>query len=53
MRKIDTYLIKWYGPFDNRKLMMEWEEAHPEIFNLYVFQAKQKGRKDRYYCGMA
>jgi len=53
MRKIDTYLIKWYGPFDNRKLMMKWEEAHPEIFNLYVFQAKQKGRKDRYYCGMA
>lgn len=32
---------------------MEWEDTHSDTFNLYVFQAKQKGRKDRFYCGMA
>lgn len=49
----NVYLIRWYGPFENRKLMKEWEDKRHETFNLYVFQANKKGRKDRYYCGMA
>lgn len=53
MKKIDTYLIKWYGPFETRKDMKDWEASRPETFNLYVFQAKQKTGKDRFYCGMA
>lgn len=54
MKKVNTYVIKWYGPFETRQLMKEWEESrHSEKFNLYVFQAKHKSKKDRYYCGMA
>ena len=53
MQKIDTYLIKWYGPFPSRKALKKWEDKRPEMFNLYAFQAKRKGIKDKYYCGMA
>lgn len=52
MQKIDTYLIKWYGPFPSRKALKKWEDKCPEVFNLYAFQAKRKGIKDKYYCGM-
>jgi len=52
MEKVNTYLIKWYGPFKTRQLMKEWEESRSEKFNLYVFHAKPKAKKDRYYCGM-
>jgi hypothetical protein len=56
MQKINTYLIKWYGPFKSKESLKEWEDAHSEVFNLYIFQAKQKQRNDynnKYYCGMA
>lgn len=53
MKKIDTYLIKWYGPFETREEVKGWEESRPETFNLYTFQAKKRGEKDRYYCGKA
>jgi hypothetical protein len=53
MQKIDTYLIKWYGPFSSRKELSDWEKDRIEVFNLYAFQAKRKGIKDKYYCGMA
>lgn len=53
MGKIDTFLIKWYGPFESRKDVKDWEESRHETFNLYAFQAKHRGKKDRYYCGMA
>lgn len=52
MDKVNTYLIKWYGPFKTRQLMKEWEDSRSEKFNLYVFQAKHKNKRDRYYCGM-
>lgn len=52
MEKVKTYLIKWYGPFKTRQLMKKWEESRPEKFKLYVFHAKPKNKKDRYYCGM-
>ena len=52
MKKIDTYLIKWYGPFESRKNVKEWEDSRSETFCLYAFQAKHRGKKDRYYCGM-
>ena len=53
MQKIDTYLIKWYGPFKTKEELKSWEDSRAEVFNLYAFQAKQKGKKDKYYCGMA
>ena len=53
MLKIDTYLIKWYGPFKTKEDLKSWEDSRAEVFNLYAFQAKQKGKKDKYYCGMA
>jgi len=52
MQKIDTYLIKWYGPFSTRKDLKKWEKERDEVFNLYIFQAQRQGVKDKYYCGM-
>lgn len=51
MKKVGTYLIKWYGPFKSRKDVKDEEEKRLETFNLYLFQAKCRGKKDRYYCG--
>ena len=54
MQKIDTYLIKWYGPFASKEEVKGWiDQRQNVVFNLYVFQAKRKGIKDKYYCGMA
>lgn len=52
MQRIDTYLIKWYGPFASKEELKKWEDKRPEVFNLYVFQARRKCEKDKYYCGM-
>ena len=52
MQRIDTYLIKWYGPFNSKEELRKWEEKRSEVFNLYVFQARRKRNKDKYYCGM-
>ena len=52
MQKIDTYLIKWYGPFNSKEELKAWEDNRPEVFNLYVFQARRTGEQDKYYCGM-
>ena len=53
MQKIDTYLIRWYGPFSSKESLKEWEDSRDEQFNLYVFQAKQYGYESTYYCGMS
>lgn len=54
MQKTDTYLIQWYGPFSSKEDMKDWEDKKQDmVFNLYTFQAKRKGIKDKYYCGMA
>lgn len=53
MKKTDTYLIKWYGPFSSTDEVIKYEEGNLEIFNLYAFQAKMKREKSKYYCGMA
>lgn len=52
MQKKKTYLIEWYGPFSSKEELEEWELSSSEVFNLYAFQAKQKGHKNKYYCGM-
>ena len=52
MQRIDTYLIKWYGPFNSKEELRKWENKRPEVFNLYIFQARKKRNKDKYYCGM-
>ena len=53
MNRIDTFLIEWYGPFTSKESLKVWEDNNrPKVFNLYAFQAKQKNRKDKYYCGM-
>jgi hypothetical protein len=52
MKKRDTFLIKWYGPFSTVDDLKDWEEEREEVFNLYAFQAKQN-KKSKYYCGMA
>lgn len=51
--KTDTYLIRWYGPFASRKILKKWQDKRKEVFNLYIFRAQRKGRKDKYYCGKA
>ena len=52
MQKSDTYLIEWYGPFFSKEELKKWEDTRSDKFNLYVFQAKQTGKSDKYYCGM-
>lgn len=53
MKLSNIYLIKWYGPFSTKEEIKEWEDIHlPIRFNLYAFQARQKSKKDKYYCGM-
>lgn len=52
MQRIDTYLIRWYGPFTSKEELRKWEDKRPEVFNLYVFQARRKRNKNKYYCGM-
>ena len=52
MSKFNTYLIKWYGPFSSKEELKDWEDKHPDSFNLYAFQARNKGKQDKYYCGM-
>ena len=57
MTEKDVYLIRWYGPFKNRKELRDWEieDKANEFFFLYLFQAKKKGKgvqKYDYYCGM-
>ena len=52
MRKFNTYLIKWYGPFSSKEELKDWEDKLSESFNLYAFHAKNKDKQDKYYCGM-
>ena len=52
MRKFNTYLIKWYGPFSSKEKLKDWEDKLSESFNLYAFHAKNKDKQDKYYCGM-
>ena len=53
MQKTDIYLIDWYGPFTSKEELKKWEDNHPDVFNLYAFQAKQSTNKNKYYSGMA
>ncbi|MBO7589705.1 MAG: hypothetical protein J6T18_09830 [Bacteroidaceae bacterium] len=51
----DVFLIRWYGPFESREQLSEWEikDRPNQFFYLYLFQAKKKGKtKYDYYCGM-
>ena len=48
MQKIDTFLIKWYGPFSSVEELKDWEDEQKEVFNLYAFQAKQN-KKSSFY----
>lgn len=52
MHKFNTYLIQWYGPFSSKEALEKWEQSRSEVFNLYAFRAKRKGKKNKYYCGM-
>ena len=50
------FLIKWYGPFDNRKDVEDWEEKHKSVrCSLYLLNGKLKyaKTKESYYCGMS
>lgn len=53
MEIIDTYLVRWYGPFSSRLELKKWELQRKEKFSLYIFQAQKKGALcSNYYCGM-
>ena len=52
MHKFNTYLIQWYGPFSSKEALEKWEQSRSEVFNLYAFRAKRKGKKNKYSCGM-
>lgn len=52
MSKSESYVIQWYGPFVSIEDVKEWEEEDSSKYNLYIFQAKPKKGKNKYYCGM-
>ena len=51
-----TYSIRWYGPFETKEQIGEYEKNHAEIhFQLYMFHGMKKRAKiyESYYCGQA
>ena len=52
MNTSESYVIQWYGPFASIEEVKKWEEEDSSKFNLYIFHAKQKYDKNKYYCGM-
>lgn len=51
-----VFLIKWFGPFKDRKEVKKWEDKHKSIkCSLYLLHGKLKYAKTRekYYCGMS
>ncbi len=55
-RQIRFYLYNHKSSFLNNKIIMQKSDTYlierSDKFNLYVFQAKQTGKSDKYYCGM-
>lgn len=51
MRSSESYVVQWYGPFSSIEEIQKWEEESTQ-FNLYIFQAKLRNGKNKYYCGM-
>lgn len=50
----NVHLIRWFGPIDRDKLK-DWEESHPQTFNLYMISGRMKGTHAQtvhYYIGM-
>ena len=50
------FFFIWYGPFDNRKDVEDWEEKHKSVrCSLYLLNGKLKyaKTKESYYCGMS
>jgi len=51
-----TYSIRWYGPFETKEDVGNYEKKHPNIsFQLYMFHGLKKRAKiyESYYCGQA
>ena len=51
-----TYSIRWYGPFESKEEIGEYEKKHADIhFQLYMFHGMKKRAKiyESYYCGQA
>lgn len=50
----NVYLIRWFGSID-RSDLKEWEERHPQSFNLYMISGRMKNKHTQtvhYYVGM-
>ena len=56
MTQDKTYSIRWYGPFESKEEIGEFEKKHSDIsFQLYMFHGMKKRAKmyESYYCGQA
>ena len=48
----NIYLIQWFGPFNSKEDLKDWEIKQKDRFYLYLFQGKRTGKhKYKYYCG--
>lgn len=53
MKKMNVFIISWYGPFSSQKELQEWEYKQKYCYFLYIFQGKRrKNGRFKYYCGM-
>ena len=54
METIKTYMLHWFGPFENVEDVAKWEKENKEhVCNLYLIEGKRPyARTTRhYYCG--
>ena len=54
MDTIKTYMLHWFGPFENKEQVGIWEKEHKDhVCNLYLLEGIKKNAKFRlsYYCG--
>ena len=51
----NVFLIKWYGPFDCKEDVRDWEQEQSFKSSLYLLHGKCKYAKtsEKYYCGMS
>ena len=51
----NVFLVKWYGPFDCKEDVRDWEQEQSFKSSLYLLHGKRRYAKtsEKYYCGMS
>lgn len=51
----NVFLVKWYGPFECKEDVRDWEQEQSFKSSLYLLHGKRRYAKtnEKYYCGMS